>query len=356
MRILMITDAWHPQINGVVRTLQRVSDELASMGHPVSFLTPSGFPTFPLPFYADIRLALATSVQVSARIETARPDHIHIATEGPLGFLARRACLAKGMSFTTSYHTRFPEYLSARMPIPESWSYRWLRRFHNAGSGTLVATPSLSAELIERGFTKIRPWTRGVDTDTYRPDRKQVLDLPRPIYLSVGRVAVEKNLPAFLDLDLPGSKVVVGDGPALVALKARYPETVFLGARTGEELADIYASADVFVFPSRTDTFGIVLLEALASGLPVAAFPVTGPLDVFADGVGGALSDDLGVAARAALAISPDDARKKAMTYGWAACAALFLRHVCAANALSIDAVAKRAIRGNPASQLTKRL
>jgi glycosyltransferase involved in cell wall biosynthesis len=329
---MLVTDAWHPQINGVVRTLDRLGRELRTEGHVVELLTPSGLRTVPLPSYSDIRLALTTPRQVARRIEAAMPDHIHIATEGPLGFLARRFCLARGIGFTTSYHTRFPEYLRARLPVPEKWTYRWLRRFHNAGDGTLVATPSLADELTRRGFTNVRLWTRGVDTGTYRPDRPPAFDLPRPILLSVGRVAVEKNLPAFLDLDLPGSKVVVGDGPALPALKARYPDVVFLGARTGEELADIYASADLFVFPSRTDTFGIVLLEALASGLPVAAYPVTGPLDVLGDGLGGALSDDLGRAVRAALAVPRTDARAKALGYSWSSCAALFLRHVRAAH------------------------
>jgi glycosyltransferase involved in cell wall biosynthesis len=332
LRVLLVTDAWHPQINGVVRTLDKLAQELTLAGHGVELLTPSGFATIPLPSYSDIRLALAAPRRIARRIEAARPDHIHIATEGPLGLLARRFCIARGLSFTTSYHTRFPEYLSARFPVPESWTYRWLRRFHNAGAGTLVATPSLATELTQRGFTNVRLWTRGVDTETYRPDRKPALDLPRPILLSVGRVAVEKNLPAFLDLDIPGSKVVVGDGPALAALKARYPDVAFLGSRTGEELADIYASADLFVFPSRTDTFGIVILEALASGLPVAAYPVTGPLDVLGDGLGGALSDDLGQAIRAALAIPRGDARAKAMAYSWSSCSALFLHHVRAAH------------------------
>lgn len=331
-RILIVTDAWHPQINGVVRTLERVSEELVAKGCAVEMLTPQGFRSIPLPSYADIRLALVTPWHIARRIRKARPDHIHIATEGPLGMLARRFCLRQGLAFTTSYHTRFPEYLSARAPVPESWSYAWLRRFHNASQGTLVATPSLAAELAGRGFLRVKPWTRGVDTELYRPDRAAVLDLPRPIFLSVGRVAVEKNLPAFLDLELPGSKLVVGDGPELERLRAAYPDVVFVGAKTGEELADIYASADVFVFPSRTDTFGIVLLEALASGLPVAAFPVTGPIDVLGDGLGGALSEDLQQAATAALSISRTDARAKALQYSWAACADIFLEHARAAH------------------------
>lgn len=335
-RILIVTDAWHPQVNGVVRTLQHLAENLVDAGMIVEFLTPGGFRTIPLPSYPDIRLALASPGSIARRIEAFRPDHIHIATEGPLGILARRYCRSRGEAFTTSYHTRFPEYVRARVPVPERWLYWWLRRFHNAGAGILVATPSLAKELVDRGFANVRLWTRGVDTEFYRPDRAGVLDLPRPIFLSVGRVAVEKNLPAFLDLDLPGSKVVVGDGPALAALKERYPDAVFLGTRVGEALADIYASCDVFVFPSRTDTFGIVLLEALASGLPVAAYNVTGPADVFADGIGGVLADDLGQAARDALSIDRGAARRKATTYSWAACAALFMRHVRAAHVGSI--------------------
>lgn len=331
-RILIVTDAWHPQINGVVRTLQHLADNLVATGNTVDLLTPQEFRTIPMPSYPDIRLALATPGKVGRRIEAFKPDHIHIATEGPLGILARRHCLKRGHVFTTSYHTRFPEYVRARVPIPESWIYRRLRRFHNSGAGTLVATPSLAKELTERGFEHVRLWTRGVDTEFYRPDRKPVLDLQRPIFLSVGRVAVEKNLPAFLDLDLPGSKVVVGDGPGLAALRERYPNVHFLGMHTGNALAHIYASCDVFVFPSRTDTFGIVLLEALASGLPVAAYNVTGPADVFADGVGGVLSDDLREAAIAALTVDRETARRKATTYSWAACAALFMRHVRAAH------------------------
>ncbi|MEP9371219.1 glycosyltransferase family 1 protein [Mesorhizobium sp. KR1-2] len=340
-RILIVTDAWHPQINGVVRTLERLCEELEAKGCVVEWLTPQGFLNLPLPSYADIRLALATPARVAERIRQARADCIHIATEGPLGMLARRFCLRHGLAFTTSYHTRFPEYLRARAPIPESWSYAWLSRFHNAGQGTLVATPSLAAELTARGFKHVKPWTRGVDSKLYRPDRARVLDLPRPIFLSVGRVAVEKNLPAFLDLDLPGSKVVVGDGPELKRLRAAYPDAIFLGAKTGEELADIYASADVFVFPSRTDTFGIVLLEALASGLPVAAYPVTGPIDVLGDGMGGVLSQDLRQAALAALDISRDAARAKALTYSWAACAELFLEHTGAAHIDALDTTRK---------------
>ncbi|MGQ2904847.1 MAG: glycosyltransferase family 4 protein [Neoaquamicrobium sediminum] len=333
MRILIVTDAWRPQINGVVRTLEKLGETLGEMGVEVEFLTPLGFHSIPMPSYPDIRLALALPGEVARRIDEVRPDSIHIATEGPLGFLARRVCLSRGIPFTTSYHTRFPEFLRARLPVPESWSYRWLRRFHNAGAGMMVATPSLGQELSERGFDNIRLWSRGVDTSLFSPDRRRDLGLPGPVFLNVGRVAVEKNLPAFLDLDLPGSKVVVGDGPALEVLKARYPDVHFLGVRTGDDLAAIYASADVFVFPSRTDTFGNVILEALASGCPVAAFPVTGPLDIASDGHEGVVVDeDLARAAMTALAVPRVAARAKAETYDWRECSQQFLRNLPAAR------------------------
>lgn len=322
--VLIVTDAWHPQINGVVRTLEELARALAHEGVTACFLTPQGFTTLPLPFYPDIRVALTTPGQVGRRIDALAPDFIHIATEGPLGIAARRACLARGLAFITSYHTRFPEFIRARIPLPEGWSYRWLRRFHNAGCGMLVATPSLGAELAGRGFTNIRPWTRGVDTGLFHPAQRGNPGLPGPVFLNVGRVSVEKKLPAFLDLDLPGSKVVVGDGPDLARLRARYPDVQFTGALRGAALARAYASADVFVFPSRTDTFGNVILEALAAGCPVAAFPVTGPRDIFADGEGGVLCEDLRAAALAALEIPREIARRKAMNYSWQACARQF--------------------------------
>jgi len=333
MRILIVTDAWRPQVNGVVRTLEKLAETLQERGVEVTFLTPEGYPSLPLPSYPEIRLAVASARQIAQRIADAAPDCIHIATEGPLGFLARRACLAGGRSFTTSYHTRFPEFLRARTPVPESWGYACMRRFHNAGCGTLVATPSLAAELAAKGFTNLRPWTRGVDTALFNPRKRVGLDLPGtilpgPIFLSVGRVAVEKNLPAFLDLDLPGSKIVVGDGPDLARLRARYPAVHFLGTRTGEELAAIYAASDVFVFPSRTDTFGNVLLEALASGCPVAAYPVTGPLDIVGETRCGVLSEDLREAALGALTVPRERARNRALAYSWAECASQFLAHL----------------------------
>ncbi len=327
MRIAIVTDAWEPQINGVVRTLQALAAELQIMGVATDFITPTDYSTLPLPSYGDIRLALATPRGMAARIGRIAPDHVHIATEGPLGLAARRACLRAGRRFTTSYHTRFPEYLRARMPVPEAWTYRWLRRFHGAGDGTLVATASLRDELAARGFGDLRLWNRGVDTERFHPRFRRPTPFKGPIFLYVGRVAVEKNLPSFLDLDLPGTKMVVGDGPDLDWLKSAYPEAIFTGALSGEALAVAYASADVFVFPSRTDTFGLVLLEALASGLPVAAFPVTGPIDMLADGNGGVVSGDLRKAALGALTISREDARAKALEHGWRACAELFIEH-----------------------------
>jgi glycosyltransferase involved in cell wall biosynthesis len=325
MRILMVTDAWRPQINGVVHTLERLSETLAGYGVETRFLTPQGFRTLPLPTYPDIRLALTTPGHVARLIEAEGADHVHIVTEGPLGWMARRYCRRAGRPFTTSYHTRFPEYLSARLPVPEAWAYRWLRDFHNSGQGTLVATKSLAADLAARGFDRLRPWTRGVDTAVFRPDRRKETPFRRPLFLCVGRIAVEKNLPAFLDLDLPGSKVLVGDGPELPKLKARYPAAHFLGRLPVDEVADLYASADVFVFPSRTDTFGNVIIEALASGTPVAAYPVTGPIDIIGDGIGGVVNDDLRKAALEALTVSRKDALQKASGYTWAACAEQFL-------------------------------
>uniref|UniRef100_UPI0031200F54 glycosyltransferase family 4 protein n=1 Tax=Thauera sp. SDU_THAU2 TaxID=3136633 RepID=UPI0031200F54 len=298
----------------------------------VLFLTPERFATVPLPSYPDIRLAIATTRRVAGEIGALAPDYIHIATEGPLGMAARRACLQQGLAFTTAYHTRFPEFIGARFPVPERLSYWWLRRFHNAGNGMMVATASLGAEMATRGFRRIKRWSRGVDTRLFDPGRRQDLGLPRPVFLNVGRVAVEKNLPAFLSLDLPGSKVVVGDGPDLPMLRKRYPDVHFLGRRTGEDLAAVYASADAFVFPSRTDTFGNVILEALASGLPVAAFPVTAPRDILSPG-GGALAEDLRTAALAALDIPRDLARKRALTYSWSACAHEFLGNLTPATA-----------------------
>ncbi|OYX75722.1 MAG: alpha-mannosyltransferase [Rhizobiales bacterium 32-66-11] len=334
MRVLVATDAWHPQINGVVRSLEHTAREAEALGAEMMFLSPQGFKTVPLPTYQEIRLALATPRMIMRRIEAMRPDFVHVATEGPIGMLVRRACIASKRTFTTSYHTKFPEYLSARAPVPERLTYAWLRSFHNAGGGVMVSTATLERELDARGFKRLMRWSRGVDADMFRPRPEVDLKLPKPIFLFVGRVAVEKNIEAFLALDLPGSKVVVGGGPALNSLRERYPESHFLGPLEGEDLARVYSGSDVFVFPSRTDTFGIVLLEALASGLPVAAYPVTGPKDVLEDATEpvGVLDEDLRNACLKALELSPVAAREFALRHTWRECARQFLDNVLIAH------------------------
>ena len=326
-QILIVTDAWKPQVNGVVRTLQSLAINARGHGAEIKFLTPEGFRSFALPTYRSIRCAMPSPRQIARRIEQAEPDALHIATEGPLGTLARRYCLRYGLSFTTSFMTRFPEYVSARLPIPQSWTYALLRRFHAAASVTMVSTPSLMEELTRRGFCHLAMWTRGVDTDLFRPERAIALDLPRPIFVCVGRVAVEKNLPAFLALDLPGSKVVIGDGPQTAELKRRFPEAHFFGTLEGETLAAHLAAADVLVFPSRTDTFGVVQLEALASGVPVAAYPVAGPKDVIGGHAVGALNEDLRAACLEALTVSRGACREFALARTWAESARQFLSH-----------------------------
>lgn len=332
--ILIVTDAWHPQINGVVRSLERTAAELELMGVRVEFLTPQAFKTLPCPTYPEIRLSLTYTGQVRRMIAEFNCDHLHIATEGPLGLMAASVARKNDEPFTTSYHTRFPEYVSARLPVPLSWSYSWLRRFHNSGAGCMVATRSLDDDLHKRGFVNLMRWSRGVDEEQFKPFDSSVLpeDLPRPIFMNVGRVAVEKNIEAFLDLELPGTKVVVGEGPQLENLKRDYPDVYFTGAKVGEDLARHYASADVFVFPSLTDTFGNVLLEALACGVPVAAYPVMGPLDVIGTTGAGVLSEDLREAALAALDIPRDHCRKIALNYTWAASAQQFLNNAIAAQ------------------------
>jgi glycosyltransferase involved in cell wall biosynthesis len=328
-KLLIATDAWGPQINGVVRSLENIAAHAAAFGVDVRFLTPTDFWTLPLPGYREIRLALANPRRVAGFIGDFNPDFIHIATEGPIGLATRRACLAGRRTFTTSYHTRFPEYVAARLPVPVRVSYAALRRFHSAAAGTMVSSPSLEHVLTGHGFRNLMRWSRGVDGTLFRPRPENALaGLPRPIFLFVGRLAVEKNIEAFLKLDLPGSKVVVGDGPLQMRLAASYPKAHFLGTRSGEALAQIYSSADVFVFPSRTDTFGIVLLEALASGVPVAAFPVTGPLDVIGDSGTGVLSHDLREAALHALDISREHCRKYAAKFTWKESARQFFDNI----------------------------
>ncbi len=339
MKILIATDAWEPQVNGVVRTLGHVAREAKAFGTDIAFLSPALYWTLPMPGYPEIRLALPTPGDIERRLDTAHADAIHVATEGPIGHAVRRLCMRRGVPFTTSLHTRFPDYLAGRLPVPQRWTadvtWAWLRRFHAPGAAVLAATPTLGRELIARGFHDVTLWPRGVDAQTFRPRpgrvHEAVAHLPRPLFLTVGRVAVEKNIEAFLGLDLPGTKVVIGDGPARAALAKRYPGAVFLGARHGDDLAALYASADVFVFPSRTDTFGLVLLEALASGVPVAAFPADAPRDVIGEAKVGVLDDDLRRACLGALDCSRDGCRDFALGMTWADSARIFVNAVLAA-------------------------
>jgi glycosyltransferase involved in cell wall biosynthesis len=328
MRVLVATDTWHPHINGVVHTLCELARAAPRLGASIAFLTPEGLPTLPLPTYRDVRLAIARPRTIAQRIVELRPAAIHIATEGPIGLFVRRYCRANGLAFTTSFHTRFPDYVAARTPIPESWTWAALRWFHGPAGGVMAATPALEAELVRRGFANVIAWPRGVDAALFRARPDADLGLPRPVFLTVGRLAIEKNTEAFLALDLPGSKVVVGDGPLRAELMRRFPEAVFLGARRGEELARAYAAADVFVFPSRTDTYGLVLLEALASGVPVAAFPASAPRDVLAGAPVGALDEDLRAACLKALTLSREECRVFALERSWETSARIFLANV----------------------------
>lgn len=326
-RLVLVSDAWAPQVNGVVRTLQTTARLLERRGWEVTTITPDRFRSLPCPTYPEIRLARPPRGAVGAMIEAASPCAIHIATEGPLGLAARAHALKTDRPFTTSFHTRFPDYLHARFRLPTAISWRYLRWFHGPARSVLVATPGLAAELGTHGLVHTRLWSRGVDLAQFRPglpapDAYQ--GLPRPILLNVGRVAVEKNIEAFLETDAPGSKVVVGDGPALAELKARYPDVLFTGALSGEALASAYAGADLFVFPSRTDTFGLVLVEAMASGLPVAAYPVPGPLDVVGSSGAGVLDQDLSVAIARALRIPRAAALARAGDFSWEAAASQF--------------------------------
>jgi glycosyltransferase involved in cell wall biosynthesis len=326
-RILIVSDAWFPQVNGVVRTLSVVVDHLRGQGDVVEVIGPDRFSTIATPGYAEIRLALAPRRRLAQLVHAFRPDAIHVATEGPLGWAARALCRKRGWRFTTSFHTRFPDYVHARTRIPKSWSWALMRAFHRPSSAVLVATPSLAREMTERGFSNLAAWSRGVDLDRFKPAPRAAWEgLPRPVFLYAGRIAVEKNIEAFLALDLPGSKAVVGDGPQRAALQARFPQAHFTGRLENGKLAAAYAGADAFVFPSRTDTFGLVLLEALAAGTPVAAFPVTGPLDVIgtAPEPVGMLDEDLRAACLGALRADRAACRRYAEGWSWAACAARF--------------------------------
>lgn len=285
IKIAFVTDAWHPQINGVVTTIDNTCKTLKAQGSEILMITPDLFKTIPCPTYPSIKLSLFCYAKVKRLLQQFAPQHIHIATEGPLGLAARKFCLKHKLAFTTSFHTLFAEYVNLRFNVPVSWGYKLLRWFHNPASRIMIATQQVENDLADRGFDKNKfvRWSRGVDTERFKPGNKNFIDYPRPISMYVGRVAVEKNLGAFLTLPIPGTKVVVGDGPQLTALQKTFPDAVFTGFQTGQPLADYMAAADVFVFPSKTDTFGIVMLDALASGVPVAAYPVQGPLDVLVD-------------------------------------------------------------------------
>jgi len=327
-RIAIVTDAWHPQVNGVVRTLSAMCEGLAEVGHETAVFGPDRYRTIPCPGYPAIRLAIGAGRWLGRQLAAFAPHAVHIATEGPLGLAARAFCLKRDWPFTSAYHTRFPEYLYARCGMPLAWSYAALRRFHAPSRGVMVATQTMRRELAERGFDRLVAWTRGVDTGLFRPGCEPAVELPRPVFLYIGRVAVEKNLPAFLDLDLPGSKLVVGDGPSLAAMKRRYPQVHFAGAQSGEALVRHYAAADVMVLPSRTETFGLVLLEALACGVPVAAFPSAGPIDVIGNSGAGVIDEDLRRAACAALDIPRERCLAHAGRFSWQASIDQFIGHL----------------------------
>ena len=333
IRLVIVTDAWKPQVNGVVTTLGKTQDTSIQLGHQVHVINPSECKTIPCPTYPEIRLALGARAHVEKQINDFQPTHIHISTEGPLGQAARKYCLRNQLAFTTSYHTQFPEYIRERLPIPLSLSYKYFRHFHSKATCTMVGTPYQRKILQQRGFKNISLWTRGVDTSIFKPRDKRHLDYPRPIWICAGRVAVEKNIEAFLSLDLPGTKVVIGDGPATNDLKQKYPDVKFEGYKFGAELSAYIASGDVFVFPSLTDTFGVVMLEAMACGLPIAAFPVTGPRDVVRNGVTGILNEDLQAAALEALTLNPQDCINQALQYTWEQATQQFLNNLTLATA-----------------------
>jgi glycosyltransferase involved in cell wall biosynthesis len=342
MKLVIVTDAWEPQVNGVVRTLGKTRDHLLEMGYDVIMITPLNFKTIPCPTYPSIRLAILPYRKLANMMSNLQADAVHIATEGPLGMAARRWCLRNNIRFTTSFHTQFPEYLRLRLPIPLSWSYAWLRRFHRPAARTLVPTISQQQRLQQYGFQDVYVWGRGVDTQIFKADIAIKYDLPHPIFINMGRVAVEKNIEAFLDLQLPGSKVVIGDGPDLEMLQKRYPMVLFTGAKYAEELAAYLSGGDVFVFPSQTDTFGLVILEAMACGLPVAAFPVTGPKDIVINGQTGELDWDLQRAALNALNLQKTDCIAFARENSWQKCSEVFADYMYNNNALNVVKTAQK--------------
>ncbi len=317
MRIALVTDAWTPQVNGVVTTLLELGKGLRERGHEVEVIEPTPFRRFRCPGYREIELAWRPAAEVERRLAEWEPDAIHIATEGPLGSAARRHCLRRGLAFTTAFHTRFPDILARALHIPSRWGYAWFRRFHAPAAAVLVPSEGMLGILRDHGFENARPWSHGVDLRLFRPDTPLEVGWPRPVFLYVGRISYEKNLEAFLSLDLPGTKVVYGSGPLLGRLSRAYPDVVWRGVVAREELPAIYSAADAFVFPSRSETFGLVMLEAMACGTPVAAYPVPGPLDVVSDSDGGVLHDDLRVAALQALELSRHGARARALQFDW---------------------------------------
>lgn len=317
MKIAITTDAWDPYVCGVVTTLNRMVAGLENRGHEVRVIQPGHFKTVPCPTYPDIPLSILPGRKISKMLDIFQPDAVMVPTEGPIGLASRNHCVRRGLPFTTAFMTRFPEYVNMRTRIPENAVYKLMRWFHRPAAKTLVATPSLKADLENRGFDNLDFWSRGVDTKLFRPREEDAINAPRPLAMYMGRVAVEKNIEAFLTIDMPGSKAVIGDGPALERLRREYPDIQFLGRKTGLDLAVHLAAADVFVFPSRTDTFGVVLIEAMACGLPVAAYPVTGPQDVVIHGETGWLDKDLGRAVRKALKLDPARCRAHAMEFTW---------------------------------------
>ena len=327
MKIALVTDAWHPQVNGVVRTLDTVIGLLRDRGHEILVISPDQHRSIPAPSYPEIRLAFTRARTIGRQIEQFGADAVHLATEGPLCVQARRWCRRNGLPFTTAYHTQFPEYLARRTRLPARVFWPYIRWFHGKSEAIMVSTESIRNQLRGERLTHVHHWSRGVDLENFSADAPSPAiyrQIERPIQLYVGRVAIEKNIEAFLDSDQPGSKVVVGDGPALAGLKARYPDVHFVGRKSGVELAGYYAGADVFIFPSRTDTFGLVIIEALACGTPVAAYPVTGPIDILTE-TSGAMDEDLNVAIQRALALHATDCIAHGETYSWAASASQFL-------------------------------
>jgi glycosyltransferase involved in cell wall biosynthesis len=343
MQLALVTDAWMPQVNGVVTTLVELEQGLKARGHEVLLIEPSGFKRFPCPGYREIELAWRPARRVAQMLDAADADAIHIATEGPLGSAARAHCLRRGWRFTTAFHTRFPDILARALHVPERWGYAWFRRFHAPSSGIMVPTAGMLGILKGYGFKPLRAWSHGVDLGLFQPQPGADLGLPRPVFLYVGRVSYEKNLEAFLKLDLPGSKVVYGEGPLAQRLRREHPEVHWRGVVPRAELVGIYSAADVFVFPSRSETFGLVMLEAMACGTPVAAYPVPGPLDVVAPqhnaDDGGVLHADLRTAALQALDIPRSAARRRALQFDWAEVCREFIAHLVPARHTDLTAV-----------------